>query len=365
MCQVDRQRQAMAPLRYTARMNDSRLQQEILEQPAALQRLLDEGRASVQAAAAAIRAFNPAFVTIAARGSSDNAARYAQYLFGAQNRLPVGLATPSLYSVYASPPRLQRSLVIGISQSGQSPDIVAVLRAGREQHALTIAITNDGESPLAQVADHCILLHCGPERSVAATKTYTSSLLAIALLGAELAQAQERLDLLARIPQHVRALCERGEEFRTAGAVQRDMQSCVVLSRGYNYATAFEIALKLKELCYVLAEPWSSADFQHGPVALVEQDFALLAIVPPGPLAPKLIALLGELRGRGARLLVISAQPEALALAHTPLPLPALPEWLTPLVAVLPGQFFALGLTQAKGLDVDQPRGLSKVTRTQ
>ena len=273
----------MAPLRYTARMNDSRLQQEILEQPTALQRLLDEGRASVQAAAAAIRAFDPAFVTIAARGSSDNAARYAQYLFGAQNRLPVGLATPSLYSVYASPPRLQRSLVIGISQSGQSPDIVAVLRAGREQHALTIAITNDGESPLAQVADHCILLHCGPERSVAATKTYTSSLLAIALLGAELAQAQERLDLLTRIPQHVRALCERGEEFSAAGAAQRDMQSCVVLSRGYNYATAFEIALKLKELCYVLAEPWSSADFQHGPVALVEQGFALLAIVPPGP----------------------------------------------------------------------------------
>lgn len=348
-------------------MSDSLLEQEIREQPAALQRLLTEGRERVRTAAAAIRAFDPTFVTIAARGSSDNAARYAQYLLGAQNRLAVGLATPSLYSVYGSPPRLQRSLVIGISQSGQSPDIVAVLRNGREQGALTLAISNDGDSPLAQEAAHSILLHCGPERSVAATKTYTNSLLAIALLGAELAGAQERLDMLAHIPQHVQELCARGSEFSAAGAEQHTMQTCVVLSRGYNYATAFEIALKLKELGYVLAEPWSSADFQHGPVALVEQGFALLAIVPPGPLAGKLTALLGELRGRGAQLLVISAQTEALALAHTPLPLPmpALPEWVTPLLAVAPGQFFALGLTRAKGLDVDQPRGLRKVTRTQ
>ncbi len=345
-------------------MSESLLLQEIMEQPAALQRLLDVGRERIRSAVAAIQAFDPLFVTIAARGSSDNAARYAQYLFAAQNGLAVGLATPSLFSVYGQAPRLQRSLVIGISQSGQSPDIVAVLRAGREQGALTLAITNDGESPLAQTAEHCILLHCGPERSVAATKTYTSSLLAIALLDAELAGAAARLDLLAGMPQQLQALCRRAEEFRAAGASQADMGSCVVLSRGYNYATAFEIALKLKELGYVMAEPWSSADFRHGPVALVDRGFALLAIVPPGPLAAPLTGLLQELRARGARLLVISAQAEALALAHTPLPLPVLPEWVTPLAAVVPGQFFALGLTQAKGLDVDQPRGLSKVTRT-
>ncbi len=345
-------------------MNDSLLLQEILQQPAALQRLLDEGRDSIRAAAAAIRDYDPAFVTIAARGSSDNAARYAQYLLGAQNGLAVGLATPSLFSVYNRPPRLKRSLVIGISQSGQSPDIVAVLRAGREQGALTLAISNDGDSPLARAADHCILLRCGPERSVAATKTYTSSLLAIALLDAELAGAQERLELLASIPRQVQALCERAEAFRAAGAAQQDMRSCVVLSRGYNYATAFEIALKLKELGYVLAEPWSSADFQHGPVALVEQGFALLAIVPSGPLAHSLTSRLKEMRQRGARLLVISAQAEALALAHASLALPDLPEWASPLTAVVPGQFFALGLTQARGLDVDRPRGLRKVTRT-
>lgn len=345
-------------------MSESLLLQEIMEQPAALQQLLDEGRDRIRAAATAIRDHNPLFVTIAARGSSDNAARYAQYLLGAQNGLAVGLATPSLYSVYDRAPRLRRSLVIGISQSGQSPDIVAVLRAGREQGALTLAITNDGESPLAQTAESCILLLCGPERSVAATKTYTSSLLAIALLDAELAGAAERLELLAGMPQQLQALCRRAEEFRAAGAAQADMGSCVVLSRGYNYATAFEIALKLKELGYVMAEPWSSADFRHGPVALVDQGFALLAIVPPGPLAAPLTGLLQELRARGARLLVISAQAEALALAHTPLPLPALPEWVTPLAAVVPGQFFALGLTQAKGLDADRPRGLRKVTRT-
>ena len=345
-------------------MDESLLLQEILEQPAALQRLLDEGREGIRAAAAAIRDYDPAFVTIAARGSSDNAARYAQYLLGAHNGLAVGLATPSLFSVYERPPRLARSLVIGISQSGQSPDIVAVLRAGREQGALTLAISNDGRSPLAQTAEHCILLHCGPERSVAATKTYSSSLLAIALPDAELAGATERLELLATLPRQVQTLCDRAGDYRQVGEAQADMDSCVVLSRGYNYATAFEIALKLKELGYVLAEPWSSADFQHGPVALVEQGFALLAIVPEGPLAPILTDRLGEMRERGARLLVISAQPEALALAHARLPLPALPEWASPLAAVVPGQFFALGLTQAKGLDVDRPRGLRKVTRT-
>ena len=300
-----------------------------------------------------------------ARQLSDNAARYAQYLLGAQNRLAVGLATPSLYSIYDSPPRLRRSLVIGISQSGQSPDIVAMLRSGRRQGALTIAITNDGDSPLARTAEHRILLRCGPERSVAATKTYTSSLLAIALLGAELAGAQERLATLSRIPQQIKAICERGEEYLAAGAEQQAMRNCVVLSRGYNYATAFEIALKLKELGYVPAEPWSSADFRHGPIALVDAGYTLLAIVPPGPLAARLSTLLAELRERDARLLVISAEPEALALAHTPLPLPALPEWVTPLAAVVPGQFFALGLTRAKGLDVDRPRGLRKVTLTQ
>jgi len=346
-------------------MSTSRLLQEILEQPAALQRLLDKGQARVRAAAQAIRRFDPVFVTIAARGSSDNAARYAQYLFGALNHLPVALATPSLFSIYASPPRLQRALVIGISQSGQSPDIVAVLRSGRAQGALTLAITNDEGSPLAQAAEHCILLHCGDERSVAATRTYTSSLLAIALLGAELAGAQERLALLTHIPQQVAALCARADEFIAAGAEQHAMRSCVVLGRGYNYATAFEIALKLKELGYVLAESWSTADFQHGPIALVEPGFTIMAIVPTGPPASKLVALLGVLRERGARLLVLSDRPEALALAHTPLPLPALPEWLSPLSAVVPGQFFALGLSQAKGLDVDQPRGLRKVTRTQ
>lgn len=345
-------------------MDESLLLREIHEQPEALQNLLDAGRGDIRQAASAIASYDPAFVTIAARGSSDNAARYAQYLLGAQNRLAVGLAAPSLFSVYQRPPRLSRSLVIGISQSGQSPDVVAVLRAGREQNALTLAVTNDPESPLAQTAQHCIRLHCGPERSVAATKTYTSSLLAIALISAELAGAQERLALLADLPRQVQALCERGDEFSAAGAAQRDMRSCVVLSRGYNYATAFEIALKLKELGYVLAEPWSAADFEHGPVALVEQGFALLAIVPPGPLAWPLTAQLAALRERGARLLVISAQAEALALADTALSLPPLPEWMTPLTAVVPGQFLALGLTRAKGLSVDRPRGLRKVTRT-
>jgi glucosamine--fructose-6-phosphate aminotransferase (isomerizing) len=144
------------------------------------------------------------------------------------------------------------------------------------------------------------------------------------------------------------------------------MEACVVLSRGYNYATAFEIALKLKELTYVLAEPYSSADFQHGPVALVERGFPVLAVVPEGALADELVDFLNQLNERGAELVVISSHPDALSLARTPLPIPAgIPEWLSPIVAVVQGQLFALGLTLAKGLDPDHPRGLRKVTLTE
>jgi glucosamine--fructose-6-phosphate aminotransferase (isomerizing) len=140
----------------------------------------------------------------------------------------------------------------------------------------------------------------------------------------------------------------------------------VVISRGYNYATAFEIALKLKELTYILAEPYSSADFQHGPVALVERGFPVMAVVPEGALAAELIDFLSQLRERGAELAVISARDQALSLAQTPLPIPTgIPEWLSPMVTVVQGQLFALGLTLAKGLDPEHPRGLHKVTLTE
>jgi glucosamine--fructose-6-phosphate aminotransferase (isomerizing) len=341
------------------------LRDEILQQALVVARLLDRQTGEVRKIADALRAQEIGYVLIAARGTSDNAARYGQYLLGAYNRLPVGLTTPSLFSVYREPPRLERGLVIGISQSGQSPDIVAVLAEARRQGAPTLAITNDTDSPLSDQADHVIALEAGEERAVAATKTYTAQLAALALLSCALGEDASRLEALDQVPQVVERVLE--EEERIAGAVERYryMERCVVLGRGYNYATAFEIALKLKELNYLDVEPYSSADFMHGPIAAVRGGYPAIVVAPSGKMFDTMRDFTLELKSRGAELLAISDREDLLAEAVTPLPMPKeIPEWLSPLVAVIPGQLFALHLTLVKGYDPEQPQGLQKVTLT-
>jgi glucosamine--fructose-6-phosphate aminotransferase (isomerizing) len=350
----------------TKMIAETYLKREIMEQPEMIRRLIANERENVSHIAAAIRQRDPRFAVFVARGSSDNAARYGQYVFGVANRLPVALATPSLYTMYGKPPRLDSALVLAVSQSGQSPDIVTVVEDGREQGALTIAITNDLQSPLAAAAEFQIGLHTGKEQSIAATKTYTTSLVAVAMLSSMLADDKVSFRALEAVPDLIASLASAAEATIKAAERYRYMEACVILSRGYNYATAFEIALKLKELTYVLAEPYSSADFQHGPVALVERGFPVLAIVPEGALATELVDFLKQLKERGAELVVISAQDEALSLAQTPLPVPTgIAEWLSPIVTVVQGQLFALGLTLAKGFDPDHPRGLHKITLTE
>jgi glucosamine--fructose-6-phosphate aminotransferase (isomerizing) len=350
----------------TSMVEDTLLKREIMDQPDVIRLLLSNEIENARRIADAIRRRSPHFAMFVARGSSDNAARYGQYIFGVTSRLPVALATPSLYTLYGAPPLLQDAFVLAISQSGQSPDIVSVIEEGRRQSANTVAVTNDLQSPLATAAEHTIGLHAGREQSVAATKTYTASLFALAMLSTLLADDQDGLRALQSVPDFISQVIKTASDTIRAAERYRYMEACVVLSRGYNYATAFEIALKLKELTYVLAEPYSSADFQHGPVALVERGFPVLAVVPEGALADELVDFLNQLNERGAELVVISSHPDALSLARTPLPIPAgIPEWLSPIVAVVQGQLFALGLTLAKGLDPDHPRGLRKVTLTE
>ncbi len=345
-------------------MHGELLEQEIHEQPAALQRIIEQEDAHVRTITADLRGrFD--YVIIAARGTSDNAARYAQYLLGVHNHLPVALATPSLFTLYRQPPVLKRALVMGISQSGQSPDIVSVLEEARQQGCPTLAITNNQKSPLAGIADHVIELHAGPERAVAATKTYTTSLAALALFAVHLSENRDSLDQLYQMPDlarqtlaHLSALPPRVERYRY-------MEHCVVIGRGFNYATAFEISLKIKELTRVVAEPYSSADFLHGPIALAVEGFPAIVVAPSGAILDDLRALIARLTERRAELLLISDDTSLLNQAHLPMPLPeGVPEWLSPLIAVKPGQVFALALAQARGLDPDRPEGLTKVTET-
>ena len=330
-----------------------------------LRRLIDAEYPNISAIAEEVRAREVEYVLIAARGTSDNAATFAKYLFGTMNRLPVALAAPSLYTVYGSPPRLRNALVLAISQSGMSPDIVSVVKDARRQGMFTIALTNTPGSALARAAERTILCRAGEERSVAATKTYTAQLTALAMLSVALSEDEERLRSLREVPKAVaEALALNGEVSRHVGRY-RDMDRCVVISRGYNYATAFEIALKVKELSCVVAEPYSSADFVHGPIALLQPGFVALVIAPGGRVFPDMLRFLIDAKERGAYLIVISDREQALELAQTPLPLPvSLDEWLSPIAAVVPGQLFAYHLALEKGLDPEHPRGLQKVTLT-
>lgn len=341
------------------------LEQEIRQQPEVLQELLEQERGKVEALARAVDQAAIDYVLIAARGSSDHAALYAKYLLGAMVGLPVALAAPSLYTMYKRPPRMERALVVGISQSGASHDILSVVEEARSQGALTVAITNTPGSPLAQAAEHVLLCHAGEERSVAATKTYTAQLMVVAMLTAALAGDVSLWDALGQVPGLVAQVLELTPEVQRAAERYRYMDQCVVLGRGYNYATAYEIALKLKELTYVVAEPYSSADFQHGPIAIVAPGFPVLGFLPDGAVFDDLMGLMRRLKeDHEAELVVVSNREEALAQGRTAFRLPEMAEWLSPMVAVVPGQLFAWALTEAKGYDVDRPRGLRKVTVT-
>lgn len=346
-------------------MTETITAQEILSQPRVIRHLLDEEAGPIaRLAASLVGKFQ--YVMIAARGTSDNAARYGQYVFGAHNHLPVALATPSLFTLYGQPPRLEGALVIGISQSGQSPDILEVIRAGRRAGRPTVAITNDPTSPLAEAAEYTIQLHAGQEQAVAATKTYTGSLAALALLSAQLdGQRAERLAELQRVPDLMEQTLAGLEPLRARIERYRYMSHCTVIGRGYNYATAFEIALKTKELTRVVAESYSSADFRHGPIAMVSEGFPVLVIAPTSQVSGDIEDLLDELVDYRPELLIISDQPALFQRAKLAFPIPGdVPEWLTPLVTVLPGQLFALELALARGFDPDHPRGLHKVTET-
>lgn len=342
------------------------LHSEILEQPQRLASLLKNQKQTVIEIARAIQKQNVPYVFLAARGTSDNAGRYANYLWGAYNQIPIALATPSLFTYYQSPPRLQNALVIGVSQSGQSPDIVSVIEEGRRQKCLTLAITNNLDSPLAKSAELVLDIQAGAEEAVAATKTYTTELMALAMLSAALENSASRWDELAAVPAWAEQALTHDSDIARMAQRYRYMQQCVVLGRGFNYATAFEWALKLKELTYIIAEPYSSADFQHGPIAMIEGGFPVMAIAPSGKVHDTMKDMLTRLRNQqDAELVVISDDEDVLALAQSPIPLPPqIPEWLTPLVGILPAQLFACHLTTVKGFNTDKPRTIKKITET-
>lgn len=344
-------------------MSGTNYKREIRQQPDVLRQLLEEGRGEVEALAQDIRSRTPTYGLFAARGSSDNAARYGQYVLGIHNNLTCALAAPSLFSLYQTAPNMKGSLTIGVSQSGQSPDIVGVVEAAAHQGALTVAVTNEPESPLSRVAKHTVRLRAGEERAVAATKTYTAELMAIAMISAAVENSADRWKELSNVPEFVQSTIEQNSEIKGAEFFT-EMKHLVVIGRGYNYSTAFETSLKIKETNYLVAEPYSVADLLHGPVAMIGEGFPVVLVAPRGKTHIDVPKILETVTSRKARLIAISDDDDVLAQAEIALRLPKMPEWISPIAAVVAGQLLAGALADVNGLDPDKPRGLNKVTLT-
>ncbi|HUK98862.1 MAG TPA: SIS domain-containing protein [Gaiellaceae bacterium] len=343
----------------------SNLERELRAQPEALARLLAKQRGYAERIAELFHRSDVHYVLIASRGSSGNAARYAQYLLGRARRIPVAFATPSLFTLYHQPPRLEGALVIGISQSGKSPDVVEVVEEAKRQGRPTIALTNAPASPLGRAADGVLKLEAGSERAVAATKTYVNSLGAVALVFAVSTSDARALAELERVPDQLARQLERSRQDVAAVDVLGGIDGGTVIARGVNYCTAFETALKIREMSGLLVEAWSAADLMHGPVAAIGHGWPVFAIAPTGPAFAAMGEGIDSVAARGARLVVISDDEQLLARGEVALRLiEGVPDWLSPLVAVVPGQLAALQLAKLRGIDLDHPLGLAKVTLT-
>lgn len=341
------------------------MRDEIYEQPQAVATAVEKEYASVAALALELRERGIRHVVIAARGTSDNAATYAKYLLEIAVGIPVALSAPSVYTLYEATVNLSGCLVLGISQSGQATDVVQVLSAARACGALTACITNVAGSPMTEVSDHTLLCRAGEERAIAATKTYTTSLAIVALLAGLWANSVPLLEGLRTLPEQIQKTLELDDTVAFSVERYRYMPECAVLARGLNQATALEAALKMTETSYIVAKPYSGADFLHGPIAMVSEGFPCLLFAPDGCAYPSMLELALKLREREAEMVIVARSQEILNLAKQPLALAVeIQELLSPIVAIIPGQLWAYHLARARGKDPDQPRGLSKVTLT-
>ena len=325
---------------------------EIDEQPAVLARLLHDGTAQFRTVRDHVERFGPRFVLLAARGTSDHAALYAKYLVETRLSLPAGLVSPSTMTLYAARPDLSDVLFVAVSQSGRSPDLLGSLTAARDCGALTLAVTNDPASPLATAAHLHVDVLAGPERAVAATKTYTAQLLAVHQVlvgdGSDLAALP---DAAARTLESVDRVAEVAERYRFA-------TSLVTTGRGYSYPTAREAALKVMETCYLGAQAFSGADLLHGPLAMIDENVPVIAVATPGVGGDALRPVLARLREIGADVVTVGADD------GIPVVTAGLPEQANPIVEILPLQQLAWHMALARGADPDRPRGLAKVTET-
>jgi glucosamine--fructose-6-phosphate aminotransferase (isomerizing) len=338
---------------------------EIREQPQTLRQVAEKEWDAVCTLAEAIRREELHYVMLAARGTSDNAAKYGKYLLEIENGLPCGLAAPSVVTLYRAQLNLKGCLVIGISQSGEAPDVIEYLSHARSAGAVTASITNNPLSPLAQISDYPLCIQAGTEKSVAATKTYTGTLAVIYLLAEALKTGTNAQEKLMQVAVQMERFLGLEAIIRESVDRYRYVRECVTLARGINQATAEETALKFIETCYLLSKPYSVADFMHGPFALVEAGFPCFLFAPEGATFPTVLEAAAKLREGGAETITFSHDEQILSLARTPIRVPVpVEEALSPMLYIVLGQLFSYYLAVTRDLNPDQPRGLQKITKT-
>lgn len=336
--------------------------QEIAEQPIVLERTIQAERGKVEKLGKFLREREIDLIVLVARGSSDNACQFGRYLLEMTTGIPVSLSAPSVFTLYNAKLNLKRALVVGVSQSGEGVDINTVLERAKEAGAFTVGITNEADSSMAKIADETLLIHAGREKSVAATKTYTGQMLHFQLLASALAGDGADFE---KIPSFASRAMQTEADVKKIVERYVFMENCVVVGRGLNYGNSYELALKLMETCYVVAERFSSADFFHGPLAIVERRFPVLMFAPTGVTKKGNLELLARLKELHADSFSITNDEEIAAASSRSLMLPKdIDESLSPIPFVIPAQLFAAHLAAAKGLNPDAPRSLSKVTRT-
>ena len=339
------------------------MQKEIFETPQVLGESISYNADALRSIAGNLGTKSNIF--IAARGTSDHAAIYGKYVFETLLGIPVGLAAPSVTTVYGKDVDYSGSVVIGISQSGEAKDVLLVLESAKKTGAYVVAITNDENSEIANMADAHIHLCAGSEKSVAATKTFTSQLFALVQIAAACAKNKELKEAIDKMPAEISKVLELDIVLKEAAKRYRFMDACFALSRGYDYCMAFEAALKMQECAYIKAKAYSVSDFMHGPIAMIERDTPCLVYLSKRRFSEEMSDVIGRLREVGADITVVSDDETLLSLADQGIKLPSVcHEILSPLYIAPVIQLFACYTSLTKGLTPDTPRGLKKVTIT-
>lgn len=338
---------------------------EITEQPEVLAGCLKSNRAVIDGIVRDCAKQDISFAVIAARGTSDHAAVYGKYVLEILTGLPVSLAAPSVMTMYGRDMRFDRSLVVGVSQSGEASDVIEVIKTARRHGAVTVVVTNFPNSPLAQAAQYNLDCNAGEEKSVAATKTFTTELYLLGNLAARLAGDGAMEKEYAMVPDMLRETFALNENMEDVVERYRFMKECFVLARGINYAVALEAALKIQETSYVRAKAFATSDFHHGPMAMVERDMPVIVYAPSGPSLADVREMTGRIKEAEGDVLMISDDAEIRAIGSRSLSIPKVQsDFTSPFCNAAVAQMFACRLSLLKGLNPDRPRMLHKITVT-